>query len=148
MRAVVQRVSGCRVTVEGAVTGEIGAGLLVYLGVGKGDGEDDAAYLAKKVSGLRIFEDENGKMNLSLEDLPGYGVCVVSQFTLFADTSRGRRPSYTDAAEPEKAEALYEIFIRRLGDLGHAPARGVFRKTMSVTYTNEGPVTILLKTDA
>ena len=146
MRAVVQRVSDCSVRVGESVTGSIDCGLLVYLGVGTLDDTRDCLYLAKKITGLRIFEDSDGKMNLSLEDLPGYGICVVSQFTLFADARKGRRPSYTDAAPPEKAAALYEEFILKLKALGYNPSKGMFRETMRVTYTNEGPVTIILDT--
>lgn len=147
MRAVIQRVSDCRVTVKGSETGAIEHGLLVYLGVGAKDEEPDCLYLAKKISSLRIFQDDAGKMNLSLDDLPENGICVVSQFTLFADASRGRRPSYITAAEPEKAVLLYNEFIRCLETLGHKPAKGAFRETMRVTYTNEGPVTIFLDTE-
>jgi len=147
MRAVVQRVSGCSVIVAGNITGVIDKGLLVYLGVGQNDTEDDCAFLAKKITELRIFEDKQGKMNLSLRDLPGYGICVVSQFTLFADVSRGRRPSFSDAASPEKAAALYDSFLQRLNEMGCKPASGMFRETMKVSYTNEGPVTILLDTE-
>ena len=143
MRAVVQRVREARVEVEGRVVGEIDGGLLVLLGVGKGDGEGDAEYLARKIVGLRIFDDEAGFMNRSLEEVGG-GMLVVSQFTLYADTRKGRRPFFGEAAEPGEAERLYEHFVERVRAQGVAVATGLFKEMMDVTLTNEGPVTILL----
>ena len=143
MRAVVQRVTSSSVTVEGLVVGEIGAGLLVLLGVARDDGNQDADYLADKITNLRVFNDEQGKMNLSLIDLSG-AMLVVSQFTLYGDTRRGRRPSYIDAAEPEKANALYEYFVARVRAQGVRVETGVFQAMMKVSLTNDGPVTILL----
>lgn len=143
VRAVVQRVSRALVRVEGRVTGEVGKGLAVLLGVGKGDGEDDARLLADKVAALRIFEDGAGKMNLAVRDVGG-GVLVVSQFTLFGDARRGNRPGFGDAAPPEEANALYERFCAMLRERGLPVATGVFRASMEVELVNEGPVTILL----
>jgi len=147
MRAVVQRCAEASVTIgtgEAArVTGAVERGLLVYLGVGQDDTENDASYLADKIAHLRIFMDADEKMNLSLLEL-GYGVLVVSQFTLYADARKGRRPSYSGAAGNEKAEALYEYFCTCLGRLGVHAETGKFREMMDVRYTNEGPVTILL----
>jgi len=143
MRAVVQRVSKASVAVEGRVVGEIGPGLLVLLGVGRGDTEADADYLAEKVTWLRIFPDEAGQMNLSVKDVKG-GVLAVSQFTLYGDCRRGRRPGYSDAAPPAEAEALYRRFVGRLGQGGLPVAEGVFRAMMDVSLVNAGPVTLLL----
>jgi len=144
MRAVVQRVNEARVSVSGRTVGEIGKGLLVLLGVGREDNEGDADYLAEKIAGLRIFADEQDKMNLSAADLRAE-VMVISQFTLYGDVRRGKRPSFTDAAPPESARALYEYFVRHLGALGVSKvATGVFQAMMDVTLTNAGPVTILL----
>ncbi|MCI0489315.1 MAG: D-aminoacyl-tRNA deacylase [Blastocatellia bacterium] len=143
MRAVVQRVAEASVEVEGRMTGEIGAGLLVLLGVGREDSPQDADYLVEKIVHLRIFNDEDGKMNRSLADTGG-AMLVVSQFTLYGDARRGRRPSYTDAAEPEKANALYEYFVERVRSQGLAVETGVFQAMMRVSLVNEGPVTILL----
>jgi D-tyrosyl-tRNA(Tyr) deacylase len=145
MRAVVQRVRNASISVDGATTGSIGAGLLVYLGVGKDDGEADAKWLADKICGLRIFEDADEKMNLSVVDTGG-GVLSVSQFTLLADTRKGKRPSYNDAADPAIAEALYERFKDYVSAIVPTTASGVFGASMEVTYTNMGPVTILLDT--
>jgi D-tyrosyl-tRNA(Tyr) deacylase len=145
MRAVVQRVSEASVRVEGRVVGAIGDGLLVLLGVGKEDGEAEAAALAAKVAHLRVFEDEAGHMNRSVKDAGG-AVLVVSQFTLYGDARKGRRPSFVDAAPPEQAEKLYEAFARRVEEAGLAVARGVFRAMMDVQLVNRGPVTILLDT--
>lgn len=145
MRAVVQRVRNASISVGGATVGAIGAGLLVYLGVGKDDGEADARWLADKICGLRIFEDADEKMNLSVVDTGG-GVLSVSQFTLLADTRKGKRPSYNDAAEPAVAEALYERFKEFVAAIVPVTASGVFGASMEVTYTNMGPVTILLDT--
>jgi D-tyrosyl-tRNA(Tyr) deacylase len=152
MKAVVQRVRNATVTVDNAVTGSIARGLLVYLGVAGGDGEKDADWIAEKVANLRIFEDAQGKMNLSLLDIvslasPGEGstgVLTVSQFTLLADARKGRRPYYGDAAPLEKANALYEYFMKKIRDKGLISEAGVFQAHMDVSYTNDGPVTILL----
>jgi D-tyrosyl-tRNA(Tyr) deacylase len=146
MRAVVQRVSGAQVTVEGELTGRIDAGLCVLVGVGKDDGEADATTLADKVARLRIFEDDAGKMNQSLLDTGG-ALLAVSQFTLYGDTSRGRRPSFTAAMEPTRAEQLFECFCAAARNLGLTVATGRFRTHMSVSLVNDGPVTLLLDTD-
>ncbi|HYH01090.1 MAG TPA: D-aminoacyl-tRNA deacylase [Terriglobales bacterium] len=143
MRAVVQRVSRAKVTVDSDITGEIGHGLLVLLGVAHEDTEADANYLADKVSGLRIFEDEAGKMNLSVMDVGG-SVLAVSQFTLFGDVRRGKRPSFDAAARPEKARELYDYFVCRLRSSGLRCETGRFQEMMTVELANEGPVTILL----
>lgn len=143
MRAVVQRVAEARVDVDGRTVGAIGRGLLVLLGVGEGDGEQDLAYLAEKTAGLRIFEDEQGKMNLSVADVGG-AVLVVSQFTLYGDCRKGRRPSFTPAAAPETANRLYEEFVLRLRAAGLEVATGVFQAHMRVHLLNDGPVTLLL----
>jgi D-tyrosyl-tRNA(Tyr) deacylase len=143
MRAVVQRVSAASVSVSGRVVGSAERGILVYLGVAQGDSEGDAEYLAEKIGGLRIFEDGDGKMNLSVVDIGGQAL-VISQFTLLADARKGRRPSYSDAAEPEIAERLYEHFAAELARIGIPTAKGVFQASMRVAYVNEGPVTILL----
>jgi D-tyrosyl-tRNA(Tyr) deacylase len=143
MRAVIQRVSRAQVTVAGEVTGSIGQGLVVLLGVAREDTPDDARYLAEKVCGLRIFGDQNGKMNRALPDVGG-GVLVISQFTLLGDCRRGRRPSYGAAAEPELAERLYERFVDEVGTRGLAVACGRFRQQMDVELVNSGPVTVLL----
>ena len=146
MRAVVQRVSRARVTVDKRVTGEIGPGLVVLLGVGRDDAAPAAASMAEKVANLRIFEDENGKMNRSLLDVKG-SVLSVSQFTLYGDARGQRRPSFITAAPPDKASALYEEFNAALRALGVTVATGVFQAMMSVELVNEGPVTILLDSD-
>jgi D-aminoacyl-tRNA deacylase len=143
MRAVVQRVSRAKVTVQGQVTGEIGTGLLVLVGVGRGDSQAEADYLADKVAGLRIFEDRNGKMNCSVVEVNG-SVLVVSQFTLYGDVRRGKRPSFDGAAPPEQARELYEYFVQRLSSAGLPCETGRFQEMMSVELVNEGPVTILL----
>jgi D-aminoacyl-tRNA deacylase len=143
MRAVIQRVSEASVRVEGGVVGRIGAGLLVLLGVGQGDGEDDADYLAEKTLNLRIFPDAAGQMNRSVTDVGG-GILVVSQFTLYGDVRRGRRPGYSSAAAPEEANRLYERFVARLRPSGLPVATGVFRAMMDVALVNQGPVTLLL----
>jgi D-tyrosyl-tRNA(Tyr) deacylase len=143
MRAVVQRVSRAKVTVQGQVTGEIGPGLLVLIGVGHADSQSEADYLADKVAGLRIFEDEHGKMNRSVSEIKG-GILVVSQFTLYGDVRRGKRPSFDAAAPPEQARALYEYFVHRLRAIGLPCETGKFQEMMSVELINEGPVTILL----
>jgi D-aminoacyl-tRNA deacylase len=143
MRAVVQRVSRAQVTVKGEITGEIGLGLLVLLGVGRDDTEADATYLAEKIAGLRVFEDELGKMNLSVQDVGG-SVLAVSQFTLYGDVRRGKRPSFDAAAAPEKARQLYEFFVEQIRAAGLRCETGRFQKMMKVELVNEGPVTILL----
>ncbi len=143
MRAVVQRVSSARVRVGERVTGEIGAGLLVLLGIGKGDDEKLADALAKKIAEMRIFADESGKMNRSLVDIGG-GCLVVSQFTLYADTSRGRRPFFGDAEAPERATQLCDYFVRAMAELGPRVASGEFGAMMQVELCNDGPVTIIL----
>jgi D-tyrosyl-tRNA(Tyr) deacylase len=143
MRAVIQRVSEAGVTVEGKVTGAIGKGLLVLLGVGHADTEATAQALAAKIVKLRIFSDAEGKMNLSVQDVAG-GVLAVSQFTLLADTRKGNRPSFTDAAPPEKGNSLYEEFCRAVAGLGVPVAKGVFGAHMDVRLTNDGPVTIVM----
>ncbi|HZV87877.1 MAG TPA: D-aminoacyl-tRNA deacylase [Candidatus Binatus sp.] len=146
MRAVVQRVSRARVTVEGRVTGEIAAGLMILLGIGREDTSDVAASMAEKVANLRIFEDDQGKMNRSLLDVKGSAL-VVSQFTLYGDARGQRRPSFIAAAPPEKAKTLYEEFTLAMQGLGVDVATGVFQAMMSVELVNEGPVTILLDSD-
>jgi D-tyrosyl-tRNA(Tyr) deacylase len=143
MRAVVQRVSRCKVTVSEWTSGEIGHGLLVLLGVGRGDTEADASYLAEKIAGLRIFEDAEGKMNLSVADVGG-SVLAVSQFTLYGDVRRGKRPSFDAAAPPDEARRLYEFFVARIQALGLRCETGRFQEMMQVELVNEGPVTILL----
>ncbi|HEX9928243.1 MAG TPA: D-aminoacyl-tRNA deacylase [Pyrinomonadaceae bacterium] len=143
MRAVVQRVSRASVTVEGEITGKIGKGLLVLLGVSTDDGESDAIYLLDKIINLRIFEDAAGKMNLSLAETSGE-LLVVSQFTLYGDTRRGRRPSYIEAAAPEKANQLYEFFVAAARKQIGRVETGRFQAMMDVELVNDGPVTILL----
>lgn len=143
MRAVVQRVTRASVSVDGAVTGEIGPGLMVLLGVGQGDGPSDVATIADKVANLRIFDDAAGQMNRSVLDVGG-AVLVVSQFTLYGDARNGRRPGYTAAARPEEANPLYERVVEALRAAGLTVATGVFRTTMEVALVNHGPVTILL----
>lgn len=143
MRAVVQRVTKASVTVEGHVVGEIGSGLLVLLGVSGNDHEPDADYLADKVAGLRIFEDVDGKMNRSVSDLAGE-VLIISQFTLYGDVRRGKRPSFDAAAQPEIARSLYEYFVAQIRKRGLRCQTGQFQATMSVSLVNEGPVTVLL----
>lgn len=145
MRALVQRVSSASVEVDGCVVGAIDQGLLVLLGVGRADDERAATWLAEKVANLRIFEDDAGAMNRSLLDVAG-GALVVSQFTLYGDTRRGRRPSFIDAAPPEQANALYERFCTLLAAQGVGLVqRGVFRATMRVALVNEGPVTLMVE---
>jgi D-tyrosyl-tRNA(Tyr) deacylase len=143
MRAVIQRVTEARVQVAGDTVGEIAEGFLVLLGVARDDGKEDADYLADKIINLRAFNDEQGKMNRSLSDAGG-ALLVVSQFTLYGDARRGRRPSYIDAAVPEKANALYEYFIQRVRAQGIRVETGVFQAMMQVSLINDGPVTILL----
>lgn len=143
MRAVVQRVSRAEVRVDGRATGAVGRGLCVLLGVAREDGEADARLLADKVAQLRIFEDAAGKMNLAVGEVGG-GVLVVSQFTLLGDARKGNRPSFTGAAPPEAANALYERFCEMLRERGLGVATGVFRAHMEVELVNDGPVTVLL----
>jgi len=143
MRAVVQRVSRASVKVNGEFTGQIGEGLLVLLGVAQQDSESDAAYLAEKVAGLRIFEDDAGKMNRSVIDISG-AVLAVSQFTLFGDVRKGKRPSFDEAARPERARELYQHFVERIRSLGLRCETGRFQEMMEVELVNQGPVTILL----
>ena len=143
MRAVVQRVSSARVTVADETVGEIGRGLLVLLGVEQGDGDTDARYLAEKIAGLRVFEDEGGKMNLSVAAVGG-AVLVVSQFTLLGDCRKGRRPGFSRAALPQEAETLYRRTAELIAAQGLAVATGRFRAEMAVALVNEGPVTLLL----
>ena len=143
MRAVVQRVTDADVSVENQVKGSIGRGFVVLLGVEEGDNETDADYIAEKVSGLRVFDDSEGKMNLSVTDIGGE-ILSVSQFTLLADARKGRRPSFIRAAQPEEANRLYEYFNEKVREKGVAVAEGVFRADMLVRINNDGPVTILL----
>lgn len=145
MRAVVQRVSRAEVRVDGRVTGAVARGLLVLLGVAQGDGEEAARLLADKVAALRIFEDDAGKMNRAVAEVGG-GVLVVSQFTLLGDARKGNRPSFTAAAPPEAADALYQRFCALLREKGLPVATGVFRAQMEVELVNDGPVTLLLDT--
>jgi len=145
MRAVCQRVSEARVTVDGAVTGEIGAGLAVFVGIERRDEPHDARELARKVAQLRIFEDDRGKFAHSLLDTSGSAL-VVSQFTLVADTRKGNRPSFTNAAPPEQAESLYNDFCQALRNLGAPVQTGIFAARMAVELVNDGPVTIVLET--
>jgi len=146
MRAVVQRVSRAKVTVKEWNSGEIGHGLLVLLGVGQGDTEADASYLAEKIAGLRIFEDADGKMNRSVVDVGG-SVLAVSQFTLYGDVRRGKRPSFDAAAPPDGARRLYEFFVERVRALGLRCETGRFQEMMQVELVNEGPVTILIDSE-
>ncbi len=145
MRALIQRVSSASVTVNWQVVGRIGEGLVVLLGVGAEDGSGQVRKLAGKVARLRVFDGEDGRMDRSLLDL-GAAVLCISQFTLYGDTRRGLRPSFTEAAEPERAERLYEEFCRELEGSGVEVERGRFGARMSVTLTNEGPVTLMLET--
>jgi D-aminoacyl-tRNA deacylase len=143
MRAVVQRVSRAQVSVDGEIIGQTGLGMLVLLGVGGEDAEADAIYLAEKITGLRVFEDDQGKMNRGVVDVNG-SILAVSQFTLYGDVRRGKRPSFDDAAPPEKARQLYEFFVEKIRAAGLRCETGRFQATMKVELTNEGPVTILL----
>lgn len=145
MRAVVQRVSQCTVTVENKTVGAIDRGLAVLLGVAQDDTEQQADYLAEKIVHLRIFEDDTGKMNLSLDDIDG-GMLVISQFTLLADSRKGRRPSFGAAAPADVAEKLYTYFVQKVIQMGVKTATGQFQATMQVQLTNEGPVTLILET--
>ena len=143
MRAVIQRVTRARVTVDNAVTGEIGNGLVVLLGIARDDTKQDADYLVLKIIALRIFDDADGRMNVSVKDIDG-GLLVVSQFTLYGDVRRGLRPSWSDAAPPEIAEPLYDYFVESSRRLLGRVETGSFRKMMQVELVNDGPVTILL----
>ena len=145
MRAVIQRVSKASVTVEEKIVGQIGQGFLILLGIAHSDSEAEAAFLARKIAGLRVFEDGDGKMNLSLSEIGG-AVLAVSQFTLYADTRKGRRPSFVDAARPEQAEPLYRRFCELLLAEGVPVEKGIFQATMQVALVNDGPVTILMDT--
>lgn len=145
MRILLQRVSRASVTVDGRITGSIGRGLLLLVGIREGDTEEAAGWLAQKVAQLRVFPDTHGKMNLSVQDIDG-GLLAVSQFTLFADTSRGNRPSYMEAARPEVAQPLFDQFCKLLAQAASRPvATGVFGAHMDIELVNDGPVTILLE---
>ena len=143
MRAVIQRVKSAEVDVDGRLTGKIGKGLLVFVGVGRGDGEADISYLSSKIPDLRIFEDHSGKFNLSLKDVGGE-LLIVSQFTLFGDCRRGRRPSFSDAEDPGVAKVLYEQLVERMKRQGIPVHTGEFQADMEVHLVNDGPVTLLL----
>jgi D-tyrosyl-tRNA(Tyr) deacylase len=143
MRAVIQRVKNARVEVNGACVGSIGKGLLVYLGIHHADGPDDVDYVTDKIASLRLFEDEGEKMNLSIQELDGE-VLLISQFTLYGDCRKGRRPSFSAAAPPEKAQILYERVIEKCRERGLKIQTGVFREMMEVKSVNDGPVTLLL----
>jgi D-tyrosyl-tRNA(Tyr) deacylase len=143
MRAVIQRVKSAQVSVDGRVTGKIGNGLLVLLGVRKGDDESDLSFLASKIPEMRIFEDASGKFNLSLKEISGE-MLVVSQFTLYGDCRKGRRPSFTDAEDPTRAKNLYEQFVSKLKEQGIPVQTGEFQAKMEVHLINDGPVTLLL----
>ncbi|MBR2309956.1 MAG: D-tyrosyl-tRNA(Tyr) deacylase [Oscillospiraceae bacterium] len=145
MRAVLTRVKSASVTIDGQVTGKIGQGFLILLGVGPEDDEVHCKYLAEKALGLRVFEDENGKMNLGLADVGG-SVLVVSQFTLYGNCRKGRRPSFTEAAPPDLGNRLYEQFLKECEALGYPPQHGQFGADMQVESVNDGPVTLILDT--
>ena len=145
MRAVLTRVKSASVTIDHEVVGSIGQGFLILLGVGPEDTEKECRYLAEKALGLRVFEDENGKMNKGLDDVNGQ-VLVVSQFTLFGNCRKGRRPSFTDAAGPELGNRLYERFLQICEELGYPPQHGRFGADMQVASVNDGPVTLILDT--
>lgn len=146
MRAVLTRVTSASVTIDGKVNGKIGKGFLILLGVGPNDTEKECRYLAEKILGLRIFEDENQKMNLSIDQVGGE-LLVVSQFTLFGNVRKGRRPSFTEAAGPELGNALYEKFLAICEELGYPPQHGEFGADMQVESINDGPVTLILDTE-
>jgi D-tyrosyl-tRNA(Tyr) deacylase len=143
MKAVIQRVKSAQVYVDGRLSGKIGNGLLVFVGVGKGDDENDVSYLVSKLPDLRIFEDTSGKFNLSLKELNGE-MLIVSQFTLYGDCKKGRRPSFTEAEEPTAAKILYERLINRIREQGISVQTGEFQAKMEVHLVNDGPVTLLL----
>lgn len=143
MRAVVQRVTRAKVTIDENIVGEIGKGLVVLLGIARDDTKVEAAYLVDKIAALRIFDDEDGKMNLSVKDVQG-ALLIVSQFTLYGDVRRGLRPSWIDAAPPEVAEPLYDFFVRQARTVIEEVATGSFRAMMQVELVNDGPVTILI----
>lgn len=145
MRAVVQRVSSSSVVVDGSEVGRIGVGFCVLLGITQGDGPEQARWLVDKISSLRVFEDQSGKLNLSLEDVSG-GVLVISQFTLYGDCRKGRRPSFVRAAEPSIAKELYDLFVDMLKDKGLPVETGIFQAHMNVEINNDGPVTLILDT--
>ena len=146
MRAILTRVNSASVTIDGEVVGSIGKGFLILLGVGPNDTVEHCRFLAQKALGLRVFEDENGKMNLGLDSVEGQ-VLVVSQFTLYGNCRKGRRPSFTDAAPPALGEELYEQFLRECEALGYPPQHGIFGADMQVASVNDGPVTLILDTD-
>lgn len=146
MRAILTRVNSASVTIDGEVAGKIGKGFLILLGVGPNDTEKECRYLAEKALGLRIFEDENGKMNLGLESVQGQ-VLVVSQFTLYGNCRKGRRPNFVGAADPELGNTLYEKFLSDCAQLGYPPQHGRFGADMQVASVNDGPVTLILDTD-
>ena len=146
MRAVLTRVKSASVTIDGQVVGKIGQGFLILLGVGPEDNEQTCRYLAEKALGLRVFEDENGKMNLGLDQVGGQ-VLVVSQFTLYGNCRKGRRPSFTDAAPPDLGNAMYEKFLAICQELGYPPQHGRFGADMKVESINDGPVTLILDTN-
>ncbi len=143
MRIVIQRIKDATVTINGKVTSKSGSGLCVFLGIAKADTQTDAEYLAEKVTELRIFDDESGKMNCSLREMSGEAL-VISEFTLYGDCSKGRRPSFSRAASPQEAEALYDCFVQRLRESGLKIATGKFQAKMEVSITNDGPVTFVL----
>jgi D-aminoacyl-tRNA deacylase len=144
MRAIIQRVTRARVTVEEETVGEIESGLVILLGIAGDDSVQDIKYLVEKIAGLRLFDDADGRMNLSVTDIDG-GLLIVSQFTLYGDVRRGRRPSWSEAAPPEVAEPLYETFVREARAVVPRVATGSFRRMMKVELVNDGPVTILLE---
>ena len=146
MRAILTRVTSASVTIDGQQVGKIGQGFLILLGVGPNDTEKECRYLAEKALGLRIFEDENGKMNLGLEAVQGQ-VMVVSQFTLYGNCRKGRRPSFTDAADPQLGNAMYERFLAICEELGYPPQHGRFGADMKVESVNDGPITLILDTN-
>ncbi len=145
MRTIIQRVSKASVTVDGKIVAQIARGFLILLGITSTDGEPEAMYLARKIGGLRLFEDTEGKMNLALGDVGGSAL-IVSQFTLYADVRKGRRPSFTDAARPEQAQPLYERFCQLVENEGISVQKGVFQAHMQVALVNDGPVTLWLDT--
>ncbi len=147
MRALLQRVSQASVTVNGRIVGQIGCGFVILLGVTHSDSRVEAAWLANKIAGLRVFEDKDGKMNAALADVDG-ALLVISQFTLYGDARKGRRPSFTDAARPEQAESLVDYFVQDLRRRGFTVETGIFGAYMDVAIHNDGPVTLMLERDA